>query len=67
MKKDWLLTDEKSSYVLGFFVFYSAWLLAFPFYGQLQSGLYDLYGVSNLNVSLIAVAAQFLGLLRECQ
>ncbi|MDW7662581.1 MAG: LuxR C-terminal-related transcriptional regulator [Bacillota bacterium] len=63
MKKNWFLTDEKSSYVLGFFVFYSAWLLAFPFYGQLQMGLYDLFESSDVNVSLIAVTAQFLGLL----
>lgn len=63
MKMKGFSTDKKSAYVLGFFVFYSAWLLAFPFYGQLKSGLYDLYDVSNVNVSLIAVAAQFLGLL----
>lgn len=63
MKMKGFSTDKKSSYVLGFFVFYSAWLLTFPFYGQLQTSLYDIYDISNDNVSFLAVTAQFLGFL----
>lgn len=46
-----------------FISFFSAWLLSFPFLGQVLYGLYNTYSISIDNLSLITIFALFLGLL----
>lgn len=58
-----LNSDPNNRNSILYISFFSAWLLSFPFLGQVLYGLYDKYSLSLDNLSLITIFSLFLGLL----
>src|SRR5665648_310459 len=53
--------DRYNTNSILFFSLFSAWLLSFPFFGYVLYGLYGKYSVGLENLSLIIIAALFIG------